>query len=409
MLTALLLAALPAAPLAQSNTPDLLVLTSGKEIECRVLFEDEDTVVYTKKRKAEEVARSEVQSVQSIERSLREYLDRYDQIGGQNVVGLLELADFCEARELLGEARHLRIRVVLLDPENETAWTKLGGTYSERRGWRLRVRGRYYTLEQLRERVADWKNAMELRTAHFLIKTDVSPERALDLAIDVERAYLTFYDLLGGALRLYPFDEIPELHIYSSPDDYPSPPNPGEVAWFAPRANICYVDATAGTEAPHAAVAKVTDVLLWNSFRRTVGKTGTIPPWARDGIAQAFGYAYRRDPGHASWDLSRPITAHFRTQVEAEKPLSIKEVVASGFRATESGTRAELYAAQSYTLAHFLSHGDDGAYRAGLGKYLAEAFLRGKTGSTHLEKALGIEVEELEKRWLAYATEMASG
>ena len=77
---------------------------------------------------------------------------------------MADLAKFCESRDLPGEARQMWIRILIDDPENEEAWTKLGGSHG-RKGWRLKVRGRYYTLDQLRERVSDWKNAMELRTA----------------------------------------------------------------------------------------------------------------------------------------------------------------------------------------------------------------------------------------------------
>jgi len=402
MMLALLLAA---APVFQSDRPDLITLKDGKEVECRVLFEDDDTLLYTKKRKVEELALSEVQSVQSIERSLREALERFDQVGN-NVRGLLELANFCEGRELLAEARHLRIRVLTMDPENDEAWTKLGGSHSKRKGWRMKVRGRFYSLEQLRERVGDWKNAMELPTAHFLIKTDGSPERALDLAIDIERAYLTFYDLLGGSLRLYPFDEVPEIHIYASGEDYRSPPRPGQVAWFAPGANILYVNAETATNAPHSAVFELTDVLLFNAFRRTVGKSGSMPPWARNGIALAFGAAYRRDPGHASWDLSTPIQAYFEAQANADDPLTLKEVVRAGFASYNSGTQAELYSAQSYTLAHFLAHGDDQSYRSGFGQYLLSSF-KGKSALSHLEKALNMKDSDIQKRWVAHVKLMS--
>jgi hypothetical protein len=44
--------------LSGSDTPDLIVLQDGKEIECRVLWEDESTIVYTEKRKADEVPTS---------------------------------------------------------------------------------------------------------------------------------------------------------------------------------------------------------------------------------------------------------------------------------------------------------------------------------------------------------------
>ena len=90
----------------------------------------------------------------------------------------------------------------------------------------LRVRGRFYTLDELKKRVSDWQNALELNTAHFLIRTDGPPERALDLAIDVERAYLTFYTVFGKPLELYVFDEVPEINVFSDPKDFRAPPQP---------------------------------------------------------------------------------------------------------------------------------------------------------------------------------------
>ena len=61
---------LAAVPFAQSDTPDLIVLEDGKELECRVLYEDDETVVYTTRRKAKELPRAEVQSVRSIRAQL---------------------------------------------------------------------------------------------------------------------------------------------------------------------------------------------------------------------------------------------------------------------------------------------------------------------------------------------------
>ena len=405
LIAATLLAAL-AAP--NSDTPDLITLTNGKEIECRVLYEDDATVVYTKKRKGIEIERSEVASIHSVERSLRTFLESYDAIEDNDVDALLELASKCEADELAAEARNLWIRVLTLDPVNDTAWTKLGGVYSKRRGWRLKVRGRFYNIDKLRDRVSDWKNAMELPTAHFLIKTDVAPERALDVAIDIERAYMTFYDLLGKALRLYPFEEVPEIYMYASEEDYEKPPVPGDVAWFAPLANILHVNVPAAQSVPHTAVAELTEVLLFNALKRTVGKTGSTPAWVQKGMAQAFGGAYRRDPGHASWDLSVPLVAHYKTQRDADEKLSIEDILRSARGAYNDGEKSMLYTAQSYTLVQFLVHGRDGAMRNQFAEFLKSAF-GGKGAATHFKKIFDVELDEFDAEWNEYVNKIANG
>ena len=90
----------------------------------------------------------------------------------------------------------------------------------------------------------------------------------------------------------------------------------------------------------------------------------------------------------------------------AEKPLSIKEVVAAGFRATDSGSKAGLYAAESYTLLHFLATGEEGAFRPGLAEYLKESFM-GKDSISNLEKALGLKSKEIEERWIEHVRGMS--
>ena len=384
--------------------PDLVVI-DGKEIECRVLYADEAQVVYRAKRKTTRVDRASVSKLQSLETSLAEFLAAYDALEVRDVGALADLALFCEGRELPGEARNLWIRILGLDPVNEQAWTKLGGTKG-RKGWRLKVRGRFYTLDQLRERVSDWKNAMELPTAHFLIRTDIDPEKALGVALDVERAYLTYYGLLGPLLELHVFDEVPEIHIVSHADDYPKPPTPSQ-AWFHPLDNTLYVDASQDEARPAEIVEHLTYALLHNSFHRTLGQSGGLPPWASRGLAEAFGLAVRTGvPGEASWDFEAPDLATFRVHASAAGNGGLDRLLAAGRAAFESGSDHELLAAQAYTLTRFLVHGADGRYRDGYGAYLKSAF-GGQGAATHLERALGVDLAALEAEWIAYVRSIA--
>ena len=350
-------------PSIQRDETDLLVMNDGEQVECRVLYEDDELVVARSKRKNREYARADVAEIHSVERSLREFMQRFDQLRPDDLAGFAELAAFCESEELPGEARNLWIRILLLDPLNEQAWTKLGGNHG-RKGWRMKVRGRYYTIEELRERASDWKNALELRTAHFLLKTDTEPERALEVAINLERAYLTFYDLLGPDLKLYAFDQVPEIHLYASADDYPKPRVPGEDAWFALLANTLYVNGSEGRNVPQI-VARLTDCLVYNSFRRTLGKQGSVTSWAHRGMSMAFGSALRTDGDRAYWDFEPPVMEYFTFQASDDEPLTMKQLLRAGGGAFDSGTHVERYRAQAYTLTHFLAFGNDRAYRAG--------------------------------------------
>ncbi len=399
-----LLISLSVSTLFPGDEPDLISLKDGKKIECRVLLESDAKIVYRAKNKTHEVAPGDVAEIQSVERSLREFLERSAQSDPKDVAAQSELALFAEASYLPGEAHNAWIRILSVDPTNEQAWTKLGGV-KRRNGWELKVRGRFYTIDELRKRVSDWKNALELRTAHFLIRTDADPERALDAAIDVERACTTFYDVFGKHLGLYVFDEVPEIHVYADPKDYPSPPTPGQVAWFDRSANTLFV--SAGRERG-AIVAEFTEALIFNSFRRTLDKTGEIEPWARKGLAQAFGAAIRPEPGRVTFDFSTPYLPHFQAHARDKDALSLEKLLRAGFASFDSGSDQGRYLAQSYTLTHFLVFAENGKHRPGYADFLRSSYL-GKGGSSNFFKALGTDEKTLEASWLAYVKSISGG
>ena len=401
----------PTAPIRSAPTPnhddrsDVVTLKNGKQIECRVILETDEVVLTRRGSKKKQYTRDEVAEVQSVERSLAELFRRYDALPSQGPAELADLALFCEQNELPSEARTLWLKILTLDPENEQAWTELGGVHTKRRGWRLKVRGRFYTVEQLRERVSDWKHAMEIPTAHFLLKTDIEPERALDIALNLERAYMTFYEVIGEALALQVFDEVPEVHVFKDPKNYPTPRFKGDQAWFSRGENTVYVNG-AGPQVARAAVFKLTHALVLNSFRRTIGGNGSIAPWTERALAEAFSYALRVEDGVATWEFGRPIPEYFRFQAEDEKPLGLKRLVTAGYGAFNNGTDARRYNAECHTLMYFLLHAEGGKYRSGVAQYMRSSF-KGQSATTHLEKALGVKLKELEPEWTAFVAETA--
>ncbi|MEM6569070.1 MAG: hypothetical protein AAF957_11695 [Planctomycetota bacterium] len=389
--------------------PDLLILKDGKEIECRVAMEGRETILVRigKGSKTREYARTEVAEIQTIERSLAEFFRRYDAEKSGGVPALAELAKFCEERELFGEANNLWVRIILADPDNEQAWTKLGGVYSKRRGWRLKVRGRFYTLDQLRERSADWKNALFVPTAHFVVKSDLDPMEVLDVAFDLERAYLEYYGILTPSIDLQNFDFVPEVHIPKDEKNYPSPRFPGDNAWFSFVANTLFVNGSKDDIAREA-VFHLTQLLVDNSFRRPVGGgLGKIAPWAERAISDAFAGAYVFENGESRWEFGPPLMDYFMYHAKDDEPMSIKKLLGAGLGAYRNPPEAERYRAQAYTLLHFLSYEAKGKYREGLTAYL-QSSINGKSAPTHLEKALGVkDLDEIEKEWLRYVKEVA--
>ena len=91
---------------------------------------------------------------------------------------------------------------------------------------------------------------------------------------------MTFYEVVGEALALQVFDEVPEVHVFKDPKDYPTPRFQGDQAWFSRGENTVFVNG-AGPSVANDAVFKLTHALVLNSFRRTIGGNGSIAPWTR--------------------------------------------------------------------------------------------------------------------------------
>ncbi|MEQ1895370.1 MAG: hypothetical protein ABL998_22765 [Planctomycetota bacterium] len=382
---------------------DTVVMADGKELSCRVLLDSEARLIVRTGGKPREIPRAEVKEVRSTERRLAAFLERFDQTPRDDAKAMAALAKLAGEQELPGEAFGTWVRVLTIDPANEEAWQAIGGT-KRKKGWELKVRGRFYTIQELKERIADWKNALELPTAHFLLRTDAPAARAVDVAIDIERTHSTFYRVLRG-LDLYVFDEQPEVNVYADPKNFPSPPTPGKAAWFERTSNTLHVDATRAQDSG-TIVAELVDALVFNAFRRTLDKTGELEPWIRNGMAQGFAAAVRPAPGRVKYDFSAPYPPYFKAQAADAKPLSIEQVLRAGFASYDSGTDAARYTAQSYTLVHYLANAEDGKFRAAFARYIKSAYL-GKGGTSNFFKEIGVDEKVLEAGWKKHVATIA--
>lgn len=405
MLHTLLLLASASLPMQSNDEPDKIQLKDGKAVACRVLYADAEKVVYRASKKNKEVPRADVQSFDSVEGRLREFLEQFDAADPHDASQQATLALWAEEHNLPHEARCTWIRTLLADPNSEQAWTKLGGV-KQGDVWKLKVKGKSYTLDELRKRKSEWKTALELPTAHFLIRSDGDPERVLNVAIDVERAYLAFYEMFGPVLKLYVFDEVPELNFVTDPADFPNPPAPGMTVWYERVGNQLYANISENPDRG-AIATELCEVLVFNSFRRTLNKhVSEIEPWLRSGLALTFGAGFRPDPGHAKFDLKSPNESLFQSVAKEAKPIELKKLLGTGRGGFDGGPDQMKNYAAAYTLVHFLAFGDGGKYRTAFAEYARDAAL-GKGGPSNFFGTLKVKEKDLETEWRAYVAKTA--
>lgn len=398
-LFATLFLSLAAFPAERSDRPDRILLNDGQEIVCRVMLEGDDRIYYKAKQRVENVPRSQVKEIDSVEVRLREFLDLHRALERKSSSKCAELARWADKNGLPGEARGLWLRVLTLDPDHAEAWEKLGGRRSKS-GWSLRIGNQNFTATELKTGGRDWKHAVELPTSHFLVKTNANLTRALDISIELESIYLLYYDRMGKPIELYPFEWVPEIQIHGTSKRSPKPPAAGIEAWYDKKSNVLtvYGDHAKSNFVWRAGV----DMMIHNSFRMAMGnRAGSLPVWAHEGIANGFVLDLRGTHRELTLQPGVPYRAWFQALARIEDRPSLRRIFTSSVPDYGGGSHRLGYQAGAYTLVFFLLYGEDRKYREAFFDYLRGAF-RGKGSLKQFERAIPVDLALLSSAWLAH-------
>ncbi len=394
----LLLGVLPAPAGAQSDvTSDVVELLDGTKIEGRVVFESEEKVVVRVGSREREIERGKVKSVESVARSLRMVLEQWDKVEGNDPVATLDLARFCKARGLAGEANVLAHRVLARAPENEEAHLLLG--HEKRKdGWGVRDGKKKYLFAKLDEVRKDFGNAWEFETTHYRLTTNLSLASACDLALELELYYREFFARFGADLELFEVVKPMVCQVHADKGSFPEVSN--RIAYFDGEANVLFELAVSGYVLD-VLLHEATHQILHNTTAETRAALGEVPPWLDEGLAEYMSSLRVGAPGHPRFDEGQRHERHFASHREAKDPYDLGRILTLSSGDFFSSSKADLKYAQSYTLVHFCLHGEERAHRAGFHEFLRGAY-RGKGSSSDFKSALKIKEREFEKAWTGY-------
>lgn len=379
---------------------DLVVLKDGKAMRGRVVFENDSRLVLRRDSRDTSMEQGTIERVRSRLRDLQTLLDDaagFRSAGGEWDRKALELLGAqAEAAGLEGEAEVFRWRLAFLDPEDEAARTALG--HKKRgQGWTIPYRGRAFAWDKRFEMAQDWGSAWELASLHYRLRTNLSLPVALDLLLDQERVYFAFQALLGRELELNDVCEPMTVHVHADSASYPE--QAGEAGRYQPATDQVHVDASRGLDFG-SLVHELTHQWLYDAFFRERKRDGQIPPWLDEGLAEYVRASVAHSPG-VVFEPGHPGEASFRAHAQAKDPHDLTRVLAFSSGDYQASSDRELKYAQSYTLVHFLLHGEEGRHRAGFFEFL-RAVHAGKGSATDLKRALGTDWRKLEKAWSAY-------
>ena len=377
---------------------DVVELVGGKQVEGIVLYESSEKVVLKVRSRSQEFPGADVVRVDSLTRNLAQVLDQQIRTNWSRTDEVMALASFCRAKGMEGFARVFAMRALENDPEFELGHEFLGHV---RRGdsWRVRRDGRSIAFDKLAEERADWGDEWELETPHYELRTNLDLGQAVDIACDLEHFYRKFYSFLGWHMELYEVTQRMPVNIHGDSVSYPEMLG-NRTAYFRPGDFTLIVNAEGGLDMDVVFHEAAHQLVYMTSVRERNGK-GRVPGWLDEGLAEIFGSGATGSSGRMGVDTTAREDSYFATQRSAGAPYNLSRVLTMDSSDFHGSTNLELKYAQCYTLTHFLLHGEKEKYRPGFFRFMESAY-NGRASSSHFEKAMGIEREELEPAWLDY-------
>ncbi len=380
---------------------DEVILKGGRSLGGHVVFEDASRLILLEGSREREIPLEEVERFDSVVRALDLVLTRLSALSESDLLGLLDLARFCQAEGLPGEAEVFLWHVLAVDADNGEAHAGLG---HEKRGksWQVRAAGRSYRFEDLERLRQDWGEAWELSTTHFRVRTNLPLSDAARLTLDLERVYHDLYAILGPELELR--DVIRPLRAWVHADERSFPESAGNRrSYFSVQDEALIVNASAGYE-PRTLVHEALHQFLWATGAGQSAGKADVPAWVDEGLAEYFASGVTGAPGRLAVTPGVEAPHHFKTHASSKDPHDLSRVLSFGGEDFQASSDLALKYAQAYTLVYFLLHAEGERYRTAFLEFLRGCW-QGQSSMTHFKRAIGVRERELEQAWNAYVRE----
>ena len=278
----------------------------------------------------------------------------------------------------------------------------------------------------------NFKFAWEVRTEHYLVRTNHSLERGVELASKLENYYGLFFQLMAGFFNSP--DQVQQLfagagakpqannkqhvvHYYRERDEYMAAlrqetTQPIEITrgMYFPRNGIAFFFFDPDNDDDSTLYHEATHQLLSGSRPKTgeVGIKGNF--WIIEGIACYMESFHREgerfavgDPRHGRIQAAR---AHL---VNDKYYVPIREFTRMGMTAYQGSPNIRKNYSQGAALTHFFMHYDDGKYREALIEHLSQIYSDNRLtreAPESLEDLTGVEAEELDQQYVRYLRDL---
>lgn len=315
---------------------------------------------------------------------------------------------------------------------------KAGNVWTEKFGWLRKehvaryvdgeryVRGRWVTAERENVMRQNFMNAWEIETDNYLVKTNVSHEKAVELAMALEefhsyfrRTFAAFFDspeqlkmLFDGRGRRTAATRF-EIHFFRTRDEFIAAlkkDNPRIAITngiYMPDAKIAYFFDNPETETLATLYHEATHQILYELYpnRRLIGETEHF--WIIEGIA-CYMESFERLPN--GYTVGSPQYIRFRGAEyrlnESSYYVPLAQLSNMGKLAFQSSEKISENYTQASGLSHFFMHYENGKYRDALIKHLSLLYVprSAPVRVAGLDQLTGVASETLDRQYREYIT-----
>jgi hypothetical protein len=292
-------------------------------------------------------------------------------------------------------------------------------------------RGRWISAEQEAELRRDFKNGWEIRTEHYLVKTNHSLERGVELAAALEDYYQFFFQtfasffntpqqmqqLFSGRTtsRRQTVSRPHRVHYFRTRDEYnqtlvrkiPQIAITNGLYYTTDRTAYFFHNAEADNES--TLFHEATHQLFYESQLRDRRIAEDADFWIIEGIA-CYMESFRRDNGEYSVGdpkYARFQAARYRRLVD-NYYVPLAKFARMSMVAFQTDPNISKNYSQASGLAHFFMHFEDGRYRDQLIQHLSQLY-NANLKLVHvqpLSELTGVPFEELDRQYLEYIKQM---
>jgi hypothetical protein len=293
-------------------------------------------------------------------------------------------------------------------------------------------RNRWMSAAKEAELRRDFANAWEIRTEHYLVKTNHSLQRGVELARKLEDFHGLFFQIMAGffnspeqvqklfagsAARPQATSKPHVVHYYRTRDEYlaalrKETNQPIEITkgMYFPRNGIAFFhfdpeatdDSTLYHEATHQLLSgsrpQTGEIGMKSNFWIIEGIACYMESFQRDGDRFSVG-----DPRHGRILAAR---AHYLNE---QYYVPLRAFTRMGMNAFQSAPEIRKNYSQGAALTHFFMHYDQGRYREALIEHLSQIYSPTKLireAPESLEDLAGVEAEELDQQYGEYIRDL---